>query len=84
MEKTVKARVLEDFTNQWWRLVVDHRDAIRPMDWLVVIGTMIGMLADSVSETEEDAAAATEVFNKTVADVSYRFLDTSINQSSLH
>lgn len=75
---------LDKFTTDWWEKVVDNKDVIQPIDWLVVIGTMVGMLSDAVTETEEEAKSANEIFNKIVSQVSMDFVETSISSGNIH
>lgn len=78
MKNEQKSKVLEEFTQVWWRSVVEHREEITPTDWLIVLGTMTGMLVDSVTENEEEAGDALIQFTNAVSGVAARFVNSNI------
>jgi len=77
MSNKAKTQVLEQFTRDWWNLLVDHKEEVLPVDWLIVIGTMTGMLIDSCTETEEEAAECLGHFNTIVNGVAERFVNSA-------
>lgn len=83
MSKT-KPKLLESFTTEWWQMVLDHRDDLQPADWLICFGTMVGMLSEAVSENEQQAREANEMFTHMLTKISYRFIETTYGNDTLH
>ncbi len=84
MTKIDKAKVLEQFVQDWWKVLLEHREEVNPTDWLIVIGTMTGMLVDSVTETEEQAKECLTQFSSAVTGVAGRFVDTAVTPPNVH
>lgn len=78
MTKIDKAKVLEQFVQDWWRVLLEHRDDVNPTDWLIVIGTMTGMLVDSVTDNEESAKECLGQFTNAVSGVAGRFVNAAV------
>jgi len=77
MNNRDKTQALEQFTRDWWNRVVDNKEDLTPVDWLIVMGTMTGMLVDSCTETEEEAAECLGHFTGLVSAVAERFVNSA-------